>query len=121
MLDALATAFDEAARACACCCTVSSGMPGSLPPYKPSTGAFNWLTTSVGKRGCNSSFSPVILPYQATAALSDGCWAAYSQAIRPPQQKPVTASFETSACGSFLAKATAASKTESTCASGTLD
>src|SRR5450432_3817557 len=121
MLEALAFALEDAASAWDCACTVSTGILWSLPPYRPSTGALRSETTSAGYWGCKSSLSPTNLPYQATPALSDFCWAAYSQTMRPPQQKPVMDSFEVSACGSFLVKATAASRSDMTWASGTLD
>ena len=47
--------------------------------------------------------------------------AAYSQTIRPPQQKPVMPSFAVSPLPVFLAQATVASRSDITCASGTLE
>jgi AhpD family alkylhydroperoxidase len=47
--------------------------------------------TSTGCAGCRSlaEASPTSRPYQATPAFTAGLCAAYSQVMRPPQQKPV--------------------------------
>src|SRR5215470_4312813 len=81
-------------------------MPVSAPPYRPSTGAFSDATTSMGCLGCRSSALPTSRPYQATPAFRSLLWAAYSQTIRPPQQKPVMPSFGVSPLPVFFALAT---------------
>src|SRR3989304_6338422 len=101
--------------------TVSSGMPGSSPPYRPRTGALSAPTTSIGYWGCSSVRLPVSRPYQATPALSWGLWAAYSQTILPPQQNPVMPSFGMFPLPPALAHATVAARSAITCASGTFD
>src|SRR5713226_633626 len=100
---------------------VSSGIPLSFSPYRPSTGALSSLTTSIGYFGCSGSRSPTKRPYHATPALSFGLCAAYSQTIRPPQQKPVIPSLAVLALPDLLAQSTAALRSDITWASGTLE
>ncbi len=73
----------------------------------------------MGFFGVISFGCPITRPYQATPAFTFGLWAAYSQVMRPPQQKPVTASLPASP-PFFAAQAAAASRSDMTCASGTL-
>src|SRR5262249_1412011 len=101
--------------------TVSFGMPWSAPPYSPSTGACSEETRSMGCFGCSGSAGRTSGPYQATPAFQFGLWAAYSQAIRPPQQNPVMPSLAVSALPVDFAQATAASRSDMTCSSGTLE
>ena len=92
-------------------------MPLSCAPYKPSTGACSWAATSIGCFGVIALVWPCRRPYHATPAFSSRLWAAYSQTIRPPQQKPVIPSLEVLPPIPF-AQATAASRSFRTCASG---
>ena len=91
-LDARSFGFSSAARICS---TVSTGMPASCPPYRPSTGAFrSGAQYRPDASACIlARLSPTRRPYQATPALSVGLCAAYSHTMRPPQQNPVMPSF----------------------------
>ena len=100
--------------------TVSSAMPVSAAPYRPSTGALSSPARSTGWRGCSALALPTSRPYQATPARTCGLCAAYSQVMRPPQQKPVRPSRAVSP-PLRSAQATVASRSRITWASGTFE
>src|SRR5437870_6722251 len=100
------------------CATVGTGMPVSAAPYKPSTGTLSVAAMSIGFFGDIAFGWPTKRPYQATPALTFGLCAAYIQTMRPPQQKPVMPSLSVLPFD-FFAQATAASRSDITCASGT--
>ena len=75
---------------------------------------------STGCLGKLAFDSPIKRPYQATPALIDGLCAAYSQVMRPPQQKPVMAILSPSP-PLALAQATTASRSVNTAVSALND